>query len=484
MNKLTLKEKIGYGLGDTASNIVFQVVLVFMMIFYTDVFGISAAAAGTLMLVVRLFDMVTDPIMGGIADRTQTKWGKYRPYLVWVAIPYCVLAIIAFTTPDYTHSGKLLYAYITYALLMTAYTAINIPYGALGGVMTSNPNERGEIQGYRFALAMVGGLIVTSSMSYLVKQFGHGDDQHGFQYAMGVLSIIAFVCFILCFLATKERVPPESVREEPTFWAVIQGIFNDFKVLVSSNSQWALIATATFFLLIIAVLRGGATLYYTKYFLQCESDITLFLGVFTYDMCDKVQLGTAFLTMDKLLSIVGAVATIFLTRSYCKTVIFKCTALAFIISSVALYFVESNMIWTGLFFNSMNGFFHTMMIALVFAMTADSVDWGEYVYGERSTAMTFSGHLFALKLGAAIGGAMLGWILAGYGYKAPIVMVEGEAALAQAQSSLTLSGIVLLMTLFPAITAVFVYICGWLYRLTSSKLLEIQAELNQRASSH
>ncbi len=478
MNNLTLKEKIGYGLGDTASNIVFQVVLNFMMYFYTDVFGIGAAVAGTLMLVVRLFDMVTDPIMGGIADRTQTRWGKYRPYLIWIAIPYCFLAVVAFTTPDLNESGKVLYAYITYALLMTAYTAINIPYGALGGVMTDNPNDRGEIQGYRFALAMVGGLIVNSSLLYLVMTLGNGDDRLGFQYAMSVLSCIAFVCFVICFWVTKERVAQEQARDEPTFWAVVKGIVQDFKTLVTTNSQWALIAIATFFLLIIAVLRGGTTLYYTKYVLQCEPGMTLPLGVLSYDMCEKSQLGTAFLTMATLLSIAGAVATIFLTRKVCKTKIFKWAAVAFIVSSIALYFCEPAMIWRALFFNSMNGFFHTMMIALVFAMTADSVDWGEYVTGNRATAMTFSGHLFALKLGAAIGGSMLGWILAGYGYQEPVTGV------AQVQSSLTVTGIVLLMTLFPAISTVFVLLCGWFYRLTSSRLMEIQAEIRLRVATN
>jgi len=156
MDKLSLKEKFGYGLGHTASNIVFQVVMGFMLFYYTDVYGISAAAVGTLFLVVRLFDAVTDPIMGGIADRTITKWGKYRPYLIWFAVPYGILAVAAFTTPDLDASGKLVYAYITYTLLMTVYTAINIPYSALGGVMTASPTERASVQSWRFALAMGG----------------------------------------------------------------------------------------------------------------------------------------------------------------------------------------------------------------------------------------------------------------------------------------------------------------------------------------
>ena len=159
MNAISVKEKIGYGLGDTACNIVFQIVINFLLIFYTDVFGISAAAAGTLLLVVRVFDGFTDPIMGGIADRTTSKFGKYRPYLLWMAIPYAILGVLAFNTPDTDTATKLVYAYITYTLLMTVYTAINIPYSALGGVMTSDSSERTSIQSYRFSLAMLGGAL-------------------------------------------------------------------------------------------------------------------------------------------------------------------------------------------------------------------------------------------------------------------------------------------------------------------------------------
>jgi GPH family glycoside/pentoside/hexuronide:cation symporter len=476
MIKLTLKEKVGYGLGDTASNIVFQVVLNFMMYFYTDIFGITAAAAGTLMLVVRLFDMVTDPIMGGIADRTSTRWGKYRPYLIWIAIPYGLFAIAAFTTPDFSAGGKLFYAYISYALLMTAYTAINIPYGALGGVMTENPNERGEIQGYRFTMAMVGSFIVNSSLLYLVSRLGGGNDQQGFQYAMAVLSLVALVCFVLCFWATRERVVPEQIRDEVTFKDIIIGIFGDFLALVKRNREWAIVAAATFFLLLIAVMRGGSTLYYTKYFLTCKPDSILSLGVISYDMCNASELGTAFFTIGTLGSIIGAILTIFLTRHVCKTVIFKVAALGFTFMSAGMYFITPSMVWVALFLNTMIGFFHIIMIALVFAMTADSVDWGEYVTGKRATAMTFSGHLFALKMGAAIGGALLGWTLAAYGYQEPINDID------QIQTANALTGILMLMTLFPAVCGVVVYFCGRQYKLTGSRLLEIQAELKSRAA--
>lgn len=476
MLKLTLKEKVGYGLGDTASNIVFQVVLNFMMYFYTDVFGITAAAAGTLMLVVRLFDMVTDPIMGGIADRTSTRWGKYRPYLIWVAIPYGLFAIAAFTTPDFSAGGKLFYAYISYALLMTAYTAVNIPYGALGGVMTEDPNERGEIQGYRFTMAMVGSFIVNSSLLYLVSRLGSGNEQMGFQYAMAVLSSVAFVCFLLCFWATQERVVPEPLRNENTLRDITVGIFDDFLTLVRRNREWAIIAAATFFLLLIAVMRGGSTLYYTKYFLACEPGSILSLGVISYDMCNASELGTAFFTIGTLGSIVGAILTIFLTRYICKTVIFKTAALSFIVISAGMTFIPPSMIWMALLFNTMIGFFHIIMIALVFAMTADSVDWGEYVTGKRATAMTFSGHLSALKMGAAIGGALLGWTLSAYGYQEPINDVD------QIQTANALTGILMLMTLFPALCGVVVYLFARQYKLTGARLLEIQVELKSRVT--
>ena len=190
-----LKKKSGYGLGDTACNIVFQIVINFLLIFYTDVFGISAAAAGTLLLVVRLFDGFTDPIMGGIADRTTSKFGKYRPYLLWMAIPFAVTGVLVFITPDFNETGKLIYAYITYTLIMTVYTAINIPYSALGGVMAGDSSERTSIQSYRFSLAMLGGALTVYLLPKLVNYFGNGSEASGYPIAMGVMGLI-----VICFL--------------------------------------------------------------------------------------------------------------------------------------------------------------------------------------------------------------------------------------------------------------------------------------------
>jgi GPH family glycoside/pentoside/hexuronide:cation symporter len=177
--KLVLKEKIGYAVGDTASNIFFQTIMLYMTYFYTDVFGLPAAAVGTLFLVTRLWDAINDPIMGTIADHTNTRWGKFRPYILFVSLPFCVMGVLAFTTPNFEITGKIIYAYITYNMMMMTYTAVNVPYSALMGVITPNSLERTELSTYRFVAAFIGGLIVQGSMMYLVKYFGNGNEATG-----------------------------------------------------------------------------------------------------------------------------------------------------------------------------------------------------------------------------------------------------------------------------------------------------------------
>ncbi len=476
-NRLSVKEKIGYGLGDTASNIVFQVIVNYMVIFYTDVFGIGAAAAGTLMLVVRLFDMVTDPLMGGIADRTETRWGKYRPYLILTAIPYGILAVLAFSTPDMSDGGKLIYAYITYALLMTAYTAVNIPYSALGGVITENTKERGEVQAYRFALAMVGGFIVTSSMLWLVDTFGNGDDAKGYQYAMAVLSLIAFFCFVLCFFATKERVKPTEIVGENSIKDSFVGIWKDLFLLMRTNSQWGIMALVAIFLLLLVIMRGGVTLFYTKYYLICDMpnmNVALPFWASMQEFCVPDTLGTTFLTLGFVAAALGAVSTIFLTKKFCKVSIFKFAGVMIVAASTALYFVPKEMVFVSLGFFMATQYFQIMLVSNMFAMVADTVDYGEFKTGKRFTAMTFSAHLFALKLGVALGGALVGWLLAAFEYAAPVDGVE------QVQSEKSLHGILLIFSLIPAACATVVFFLGRLYTLDDKRLAEIHTAIAER----
>ena len=398
MKRLSLVEKIGYGLGDTASNIVFQVVINLMVFYYTDVYGLSAAAVGTLMLVVRAFDAVTDPLMGGIADRTRTRWGRYRPYLVWIALPYGIFAVLAFTTPDLSGSGKLVYAYITYALLMTAYTAINIPYSALGGVITGDTRERASVQSWRFALAMVGGAIVMASIMPLVNFFGAGDQQRGFMFAMMLLAALAIVCFIACFALTTERV-------EPAEDAVSRNILSDV-VATGRNGPWRLIALATLVLLISVAMKGGATPYFVTYYLNSEELI-----------------GT-FLALGALAGVGGALTANWLLKHFCKVSTMRWAAVGIFVLHVALFFVPPGAVYLALALSILATFVHMILIPYMFSAIADTVDYGIDKYGRGAMAMSFAGHLFALKIGIAIGGSLVGWVLGYVDYAPGIEQTE------------------------------------------------------------
>lgn len=432
MVKVSVTEKIGYGLGDAASNIVFQVVMGFLLYFYTDVFGISAAAVGTLFLVVRIFDAITDPVMGGIADRTNTKWGKYRPYLLWFAIPYGLLAVLAFTTPDFSATGKLIYAYITYTLLMTAYTGINIPYSALGGVMTPSPTERASVQSYRFALAMAGGAIVTASMLPLVDFFGQGDEQRGFQMAMATLSVFAVICFVGCFSLTKERVEiPKSTTHN-----ILKGIWLDFAKMLQ-NDQWRIIALVSLLLLISVAMRGATTPYYVQYYLQQENLITLFM------------------TSGMVAGIAGALSANWLVKRFCKVTLMRISALGIVVANGVLFFVPRDAWEIALVFSILANFTHMIFTPLLFSAVPDTVDYGAKKLGQSAMAMAFSGHLLMIKLGIALGGAFTGWILATSGYQPNID-----------QSESALNGILFLYSASSVIAGLVVFACMKFYKLT------------------
>ena len=433
MQKLPLLEKFGYGLGDTASNIVFQVVINFMLYFYTDVFGIEAAAAGTLMLVVRLFDAVTDPVMGGIADRTRTRWGSYRPYLLWMALPYGILAVLAFTTPDLSDGGKLIYAYVTYALLMTVYTAINIPYSALGGVITSDTQERASVQSWRFMLAMAGGALVAASTLPLVEYFGGEDPQRGFRMAMVVLSVIAVACFLACFFLTTERENPAAAGKQ-------QNLVADFFSLLR-NDQWLIIALVTFVLLVSVAMKGAVTPYFVTYYLQ------------GYAMSSEKAV-TLFLTSGMLAGIGGALAANLMTRSVCKVRVLRWASVALVAVYLALAFVPREAFMLALVLSVLSNFVHMVIIPYLFSAVADTVDYGLQRWGQGAMAMSYSGHLLALKIGIAMGGALSGWILGYVGY-VPNADQTVEA----------LGGIVFLYAWASAIAGVILWLCFRFYRL-------------------
>jgi glycoside/pentoside/hexuronide:cation symporter, GPH family len=444
---LTKLEKFGFGLGDTASNIVYQAVINVLLYFYTDVYGIEAAAAGTLMLVVRIFDAVTDPMMGAVADRTRSRHGRYRPWMLWVAIPYGVLAVTAFVTPNADMGTKLVYAYISYALLMTAYTAVNVPYSALGGVMTGDSEERGNLQTWRFAMAMVGGFLVTTSVFPLAKLLGGGDQpanfRLGFPFAMTVMAAIGVVCFLFCFRLTKEhvRAEPNEPRRHPI--ADLCAMFG--------NSQWLIIALATLIIMTRGAMQSAAKPYFVSYYLITDH-LPAWLAWFMGSTSSKLS---AFLGMTMLAGVGGAVAANRLGRTWCKVAVMKLALTGTIVMNLLLFLIPRDAVLAALLIVMSSNFFHMMFVPMLFSTVPDTVDYGLKTVGKGAMAMFCAGHLFALKMGNAFGGFFTGHILGWFGY-------QPNAA----QSAHALTGIMIAFAGSSVLGALLVLACLQFYRLT------------------
>jgi len=439
---LSFKEKLGYGLGDTASNIVYQAVINVLLYFYTDVYGITAAAAGTLMLVVRLFDAITDPLMGAVADRTRSRHGRYRPWMLWVAIPYGILAVTAFITPGAGMGTKLVYAYISYALLMTAYTAVNIPYSALGGVMTEDSEERANLQTWRFAMAMVGGFLVTTSIFPLAKLLGGGDQpadyQLGFPLAMIIMAIIGALCFIGCFALTREYIYHDEKLEK-------SNPLQDIKAMLT-NSQWLIIAFATLIIMTRGAMQSAAKPYFVNYYL-----INNLTGTFS----ETSNLLSMFLGLTMLAGVGGAVTANRLIKRFCKVKVMKVALGGTIVLNASLFFVPREWIFPALTMTMLSNFFHMMFVPILFSTVPDTVDYGVRTMGKGAMAMFCGGHLFALKAGNAIGGSLTGWVLGFFGYQANVE-----------QTDRALFGIVFVFAGSTVIAATLALVCLQFYKLT------------------
>lgn len=436
---ISIKEKMAYGLGDTASNIIFQTVMMFLLIFYTDVMGLSPALVGTMFLVVRVFDAITDPLMGALSDRTRTRWGQFRPYLLWLAIPFGIISVTAFTTPDLSDNGRLIYAFVTYTLLMAVYTAINIPYCALGGVITADPKERVTVQSYRFVFAMVGGLIVAAGTMPMVQWFGNGDNAKGYQLTMLAMSTLGVVLFLLCFAGTKERIAAPDQ----------QSSFGDDLKALWQNDQWRVLCIAGLFLLTGQVLRFTLAVYYVKYFLGREDLIT------------------GFMTLGVFGSMIGVALAQPLAKRICKIKAYIGLQLIAAAICALSYFIREDQIVLafGAFF--LWKFFLDMATPLLWAKMADTIDYGQWKTGIRVTGMVYSAVVFFIKMGVALGGAMAGWLLAYYGYQADVVQTGSSKA-----------GILLSFTIFPAFGSLIVaFVMRW-YTLNTETVEKIHLQLN------
>jgi GPH family glycoside/pentoside/hexuronide:cation symporter len=394
--------------------------------------------------------------MGTIADRTNTRWGKFRPYLVIMAVPFGIMGVLTFTAPDFSDTGKLVYAYITYNLLMMMYTAVNVPYSALMGVMTPNSAERTVLSSYRFVAAFVGGLIVQGSVLGLVSYFGDGNEARGWQIAMACLSGLAILLFWITFATTKERVAPPADQQGD--------LRRDLKDLLG-NRPWLLIAGATVFQLIFIVMRNSSVVYYFKYYVKDQA--VSFMG--WSSALSFETLSSTFMMSGTIVTILGAVLTNWISTKLDK----KTTYWLFIIlsaaSSVVFAFLGPQDIILIFAVNLIFSFSFGPVSVLQWAMYTDAADYSEWKNGRRATGLVMAASLFALKLGLTVGGALVGWLLSYYGFVAN-----------QEQTVETLSGIVSLMSVFPAVFGVIGGLIMMFYPLTNERMVAIEADLRSR----
>ncbi|MDC0602106.1 MFS transporter [Aliiglaciecola sp.] len=436
---LSIKEKVGYALGDTASNFYWAVFSTYLFIFYTDIFGIPAAAVGTMMLVTRLIDAFTDPMMGALADRTQTRFGKFRPYLLWGIIPIAAAGVLTFTVPDVDDSQKLIYAYATYIFMMLAYTFINVPYGALLGVMTANTQQRTTLTSFRFIGAFSGGILVSQFTPTLVKYLGNGNEQVGWQLTMGLYGLIAMCLFFVTFISTKERITPPQTTPTP--------VKQDIADLLS-NKPWLVLFVLALIIMMTITLRASVGTFYFKYFVGREDLIGNFAGAYMISLA------------------IGAALTPIMTRYVDKRKLLMILMSIVAVLSGLFFLIPADQIILMFVFQCTIGLALGPKSPLVFSMYADTADYSQWKTGRRATAMVFSAAAFSQKLGGAFAGAMMGWILGAMGYAAN-----------QQQSDGSQLGIVLLMTLIPAAFAVIAVLIIRIYPLSNQQLDKVHQDL-------
>ncbi|WP_293936130.1 MFS transporter [Sphingobacterium sp. UBA5996] len=456
---ITLKEKIGYGLGDAASSMFWKLFSMYLMFFYTDIFGMEAKVVGTMFLVTRVWDSLFDPVIGVLADRTQSKWGKFRPYLLYVAVPFGVIGVFTFYTPALAESGKLLYAYVTYSIMMMVYSAINVPYASLLGVMSASPKTRGVLATFRMTFAYLGSFVTLLLFNPMVNFFSGYNahieaQQQGWVMAAAVIALCAVVLFLLCFAWTRERVQPVADTKS--------SLKQDIKDLLN-NSPWWILLGAGVSTLVFNSVRDGAALYYFKYYVhEAHYGKIVLLNI-------PFVLSGLYLALGQIANIIGVVLAAPLSNKIGKKNTFMLAMLVATGGSIVFYWLDESQIW-GIFglqivISSCAG----TVFPLLWSMYADCADYSELNTGNRATGLIFSSSSMSQKLGWALGTAVTGWLLGYFGFQAN-----------QLQSEETLSGIKMFLSLFPAIGTVLSIVFISLYPLTEKRMQEIAAQLAAR----
>ena len=448
MERIKLGEKLGYALGDTAANIAWRTLSTFLLVFYTDVFGISAAAAGTLLLITRVTDGVTDVMMGMIADRTNTSKGKFRPWVLWTAFPLGIVLALTFTTPDFGPTGKLIYAYITYFALTLVYTASNVPYSALMGVMTSDERERTSLSSFRFAGAYFGGILTQGLLIYLVLFLGNGDENLGYQYSIYLLSGVLVLFLLVTYFTTKERVKPAKKEKKEVIW-------DDLGDLIK-NKPWVILLVVGFLFVTYNSIKQGITVIYFKRFVDHET------------------LAASYMIVLLVVSMIAALITTPLSNKLGKKNLFIYVMLFSGVTNSLLFLAGPDDLTLIFILGALSEFGAGIMPVLFFAMLGDSADYSEWKNGRRATGLVFSAGTFAMKFGGGAAGAITGFVLSGYGYDG-----MDESTIAGA-----IPGIKMLMSWVPALITIPAVIVLVIYPLSNVRLEGIANDLATRRSTN
>ncbi|MBN2520703.1 MAG: MFS transporter [Bacteroidales bacterium] len=457
IQKLTFREKAGYGFGDLASVLYWQTFMLYFTYFYTDVFLLPASVAATMFLVSRIWDGVNDPLMGIIADRTSTRWGKFRPYLLWLCVPFAIAGVLVFTTPDFNLAGKTIWAYATFIIIMMLYTAINIPYTSLLGVISPDSNERTSVSSIKFIFAFAAGIIVSATLLPMVQFLGKGNDPKGWQLSFIVYGIAAIIFFLIAFKSTRERVlPPKSQKT-----SVKKDLFN----LITNKPWLILLATTITFILFVAV-RSSVTVHYFKYVIGSQELKLPFLGTATYDFNALVS---AYNTVGQISSLIGALLVSLFAKLIGKKKAFVTLFIIAIFSTGILYFLTAENLGLIFFFQITGSITGGPLSVLIWAMYADTADYGEWKNGIRSTGLIFSASTMSQKFGWAFGAFVALNLMAQLGFQPN-----------EAQSSESLRGLLLLFSLIPAGMGVISTIILIFYPLNDKRVFKIEEELIER----
>ena len=465
---MKLTEKIGYGFGDMSSSMFWKLFSYFLPFFYSNVFGLSLADAGVLMLVTRIWDAVSDPMMGIIADRTKTRWGKYRPYLLFFALPFALCGVLLFTTPE---TGKTIWAYVTYILMMTVYTGINVPYGSLLNVMTADSDEKSVLSSFRMFFAYGGSFIALFAWEPLCNMFDKArvvtagasglaaisTSPEAWNKAMIVIASCCFIFFILSFLMTKEHVKSESTVS----------VGQDLKLLLKNKPWWLMIGAALASNLFNTV-RGTTTAYFFSDYI-----------VKTVEMAPQwafLVSASIFLSIGEIANMVGVVLAVPMSKHLGKKSTYILSMAILIGLSIMFFFLPATTggYWAMLTFQILISIFTGVVSPLVWSMYADVADYSEFKDGTASTGLIFSSASMAQKFGGAFGGAAVMWMLAAFGYDTTAGAVQTETAI---------TGLRILMSWIPAAVAALAILVVWFYPLTKQKMVIVQTELAAKRNS-